>query len=1746
MALCLVLCMFGAVACQPHQPATYKITVAETTNGTITADKQTAAEGETVTLTVTPDADYILKSGSLKFNDTAITGTTFKMPAEDVTVTAEFVKDMSNVGIETITKDGKKLTATQLSKTATAYIFTQFGETALTVTAYVQDATLKDNDGFGVLFASEQEMFNGLIPDGKTVAVTVTADGNVTKQTTDSEGQLTDLQEGATGTYKLWSEDGENVAGYKVVITVDYTQLGLTKENAKDKITFCPVLYNANSSIAPSKAYFNDSVDETKANTFVVITDDNSYRDNTYSMPSYQLGGYGNIAQGEYWDVSQDYYPSNPEYANRKVVLSGHDNADNNLVFYRTNAEVMYAEATFKLTSITNPAERWGKFGMMLFDGASTTGLMYYVDALIGEGPEIKLENISGTDLGIGNSPKGQWNSWVPVANNKFDLETKTITLGMVYQNGYVYLYANGEKVHSLYYGAYNEDMRFGFKSFGLGLEVTNYFSSTDPEADGWSDKVEVITQQTVDTLFIGDSYMDFWKNSGQSGHVAQLPSYANEGIGGTKTTDWLTKVGDMGVRYLAENIVMHIGVNDIDDEGLTAEKTMERLTALFNAYHEQFPEAQLYWVSLVPNTMFLDKCPVYVEVNNAVKQWAENNTFVTYIDVATAFTAEDGSARTNMFYDGLHFNREYGYPLWAKLIMKALGYTHAQGTELGDATNYAYSDGWTFIEDGNKAYNTGSGEQAVWMQNATGTDIYAEFSATIGQVYGNDPYPKFGAILRNDDVSIFGYVDAAGLATGAGGKGTNIVYRPNVTEGNGVTHAGDWQWIGGQAGGSAMIGEYTNGTYVKIAIAKLGNTIALWVNDTLTSRTNASYIDATDKVSVGFIGFNLEMTVEGLYVTTDVEEITEKVEGPKAQDAVIDGKADDAIYTAEVLGNVNQFAFHADGKTHFELAAVKGTDGVYFIATIYAPENTRNGSAWYEYANIELRFGNDDGTQQYVYFSAPGFASVATSTGITQAASDGGVLMEDGEYADLYKVVVEFFAPFSSFAGYDAASEEIAVKAWGWVYGDTGWTNAMNVGKYPAYTVSEHGLRFERTISVLGNNAALTVTPSSDTARKGDVVTLNVVVADGQELESIKVNGELIQAVEGVYSFVMPDENVTVEASLKGISVSSQVQMPAGTEDATITADKATATIGETVTFTVHHTAEVVLTSVTVNGTPVEAVEGIYSYTVQEGDTGVAIVAKFDYAPEMTIDGVLAPEENYGTPVGFWVEDNRKVTVYAVKGQYGIYFFVEAYTNTLINDNDTQWFMNHNFEFYIDNGAQCYVNSRNESAGVTKSMWTSALQDSGDFNGKYRYTAEIFVHKSLIAQFDEEIQLNYAFKAPNETARWEGMSNNRWNRGDWWNSYIGGSDGNIVGAYGQGNGRPANLFITEEGLVSKLPVAQNATIDGVLTEYAEKTSITVGNENAKFTVSGYTAADGLYLAFTIKQKQLAAPTAEWHLNDNLEVKIDNRYDPETQGILFASRSAGFSLFDKFIIAMGPVTDYAMVRTEIDADGYKYQTVVELFIAMDNPTTATNIQFGCNGNGFGGWQSLVWDNNYAYVTADGVAFANELATADGVTLDGVADEAFAGLQSVSGEWKGDAVTLTGKKLAKGIVLYATINHVKPVGDKLQADGENPGEEWWRYLNVEFRMGNNRNTQICASVKNNYTQYCAMGVATTGEGPYTTTFEMYVPYGSIHGTDISGDVNIVMAVVTVDSWGLVFGTWESTTYRVNDTGVVNVG
>ena len=83
--------------------STYTVTVDAAANGTVTADKATAQMGDTVTVTATPDKDYELSK--ITVNGTAITGNTFTMPAENVTVAAEF-KKIGSADAEVVAPEG--------------------------------------------------------------------------------------------------------------------------------------------------------------------------------------------------------------------------------------------------------------------------------------------------------------------------------------------------------------------------------------------------------------------------------------------------------------------------------------------------------------------------------------------------------------------------------------------------------------------------------------------------------------------------------------------------------------------------------------------------------------------------------------------------------------------------------------------------------------------------------------------------------------------------------------------------------------------------------------------------------------------------------------------------------------------------------------------------------------------------------------------------------------------------------------------------------------------------------------------------------------------------------------------------------------------------------------------------------------------------------------------------------------------------------------------------------------------------------------------------------------------------------------------------------------------------------------------------------------------------------------------------------------------------------------------------------
>jgi hypothetical protein len=83
--------------------------IGDFTGGSVTANPASAEAGVTVTLTVTPDAEYTYTANSLKVNNGAVpvSGSgltwTFKMPSGNATVTAQFTAITYKVNIGTFT-----------------------------------------------------------------------------------------------------------------------------------------------------------------------------------------------------------------------------------------------------------------------------------------------------------------------------------------------------------------------------------------------------------------------------------------------------------------------------------------------------------------------------------------------------------------------------------------------------------------------------------------------------------------------------------------------------------------------------------------------------------------------------------------------------------------------------------------------------------------------------------------------------------------------------------------------------------------------------------------------------------------------------------------------------------------------------------------------------------------------------------------------------------------------------------------------------------------------------------------------------------------------------------------------------------------------------------------------------------------------------------------------------------------------------------------------------------------------------------------------------------------------------------------------------------------------------------------------------------------------------------------------------------------------------------------------------------
>ena len=130
------------------------------------------------------------------------------------------------------------------------------------------------------------------------------------------------------------------------------------------------------------------------------------------------------------------------------------------------------------------------------------------------------------------------------------------------------------------------------------------------------------------------------------------------------------------------------------------------------------------------------------------------------------------------------------------------------------------------------------------------------------------------------------------------------------------------------------------------------------------------------------------------------------------------------------------------------------------------------------------------------------------------------------------------------------------------------------------------------------------TLTVDNVKPKIGEEVTLTPVADENAELTEITVNGQVIEAVDGVYKATMVEGGLFVSAKfVRSFAVASDSAVVNGT----VVADKAMVKEGETVTLTVTPNSGYQIKSVLMNGATVEAVDGVYSFVMPSEEVTVS-----------------------------------------------------------------------------------------------------------------------------------------------------------------------------------------------------------------------------------------------------------------------------------------------------------------------------------------------------------------------------------------------------------------------------------------------------------------------------------------------------------------------------------------------------------
>ena len=317
----------------------YNITIENSANGTTTVDKNTAFEGDTVTITASADTNYILKA--LKYNniDVDITGNTytFTMPAEDVVVDATYKNTEKYISEFILAGETATISGTNINITIPYDI--DISDIAPDSIVYKGDSISPDvNDKHDF---TENVQYTITAEDGSTITYNVNVSrsivyGNITINLTTEDNIVDGRKFEATGSdnnkYPIIVDENGTATITVPLYTIDGTPITY-KVTEIDK----PVRYenateqNVNFAQNTAVNTFNNSLD--RQNLTINYTNEDSV-----------------------YDVEAIVTVTSSEGYNETVELSGNTAQLNNLLVYNSNDELI----TYTVTQTNAPVRYTG------------------------------------------------------------------------------------------------------------------------------------------------------------------------------------------------------------------------------------------------------------------------------------------------------------------------------------------------------------------------------------------------------------------------------------------------------------------------------------------------------------------------------------------------------------------------------------------------------------------------------------------------------------------------------------------------------------------------------------------------------------------------------------------------------------------------------------------------------------------------------------------------------------------------------------------------------------------------------------------------------------------------------------------------------------------------------------------------------------------------------------------------------------------------------------------------------------------------------------------------------------------------------------------------------------------------------------------------------------------------------------------------------------------------------------------